>query len=93
MFIANIVTIAYFYTAPNDYTLHDAQIVFVSGQSAISNNSLACGIIDIKDDNIVEVNEEFLTISISADDSSVTVISTPSATVIITEDDNDGQCC
>ena len=62
----------------------------MSGQTAINNDSLVCGNIDIIDDNVVEVNEESLTFSISADDPPVTLITIPSATIIITEDDNDG---
>lgn len=78
-----------FGTAPNDYTSVSAQLVFVIGQNA-THNSLACGTIDIVDDNVVEVNEESLTVSISANDPSVTLITVPSAVIIINEDDNDG---
>ena len=63
--------------------------MFISGQSAF-NNSLSCATIDIIDDNVVEVNQENLIFSISADDPTVTELTLTSATVIINEDDNDG---
>ena len=63
--------------------------MFVSGQTAIQ-NALACETIDIIDDNVVEMNDESLTLSLSEDDPSVTVITAPFATVIISEEDNDG---
>lgn len=49
-----------------------------------------CGTIDIVDDNVVEENEESLTLSLSPYDPSVTLITAPFATIIIKEDDNDG---
>ena len=79
------------HVAPNDYISRDAQIVFVPGQSA-TNNFLACGTIDIIDDNVVEEDVEFLNFSISEDDPPrpITIITASSATIVITEDDNDG---
>ena len=52
--------------------------------------TLACTDLQVVDDNVVEVNEENLTLTMSADDPQVTTTTTLSATVTIMENDNDG---
>ena len=49
-----------------------------------------CANLDIINDNVVEMNEESLTLTMSADDPSVTTITASSATIVIRENDNDG---
>ena len=50
-----------------------------------------CASLDVIDDNVVEENEESLTLSLSADDPLVTTITVSSSTVDIEENDNDGK--
>ena len=49
-----------------------------------------CADLEVIDDNVVEMDEESLTLSLSADDPSVTTTTITSATVVIRENDNDG---
>ena len=50
-----------------------------------------CANLAITDDNVVEENEESLTLTLSAVDPSVTTITAAVATVLIRENDNDGK--
>ena len=52
---------------------------------------MACANLEIIDDNVVEVNEESLTLSLSPDDPSSTTTTTIYATAVIRENDNDGK--
>ena len=49
-----------------------------------------CASLEVIDDNVVEVNEESLILSLSANDPPVTRITASSCTVVIRENDNDG---
>ena len=50
-----------------------------------------CADLEVIDDNVVELNEEFLTLSLSANEQSVTMIVPYSATTVtIRENNNDG---
>ena len=51
---------------------------------------VVCASLDIINDNIVENNEEFFTVTLSADDPDVTTLTATSATIDIRENDNDG---
>lgn len=57
------------------------------GQSA---SAVLCASLEIIDDDVVEVNEESLILSLSANDPPVTRITASSATIVIRENDNDG---
>ena len=74
-------------TALGDYSALNTQLVFTTGQII---DALVCTSFDVIDDNVVEMNEESLTLLMSADDSSVTTITASSATIVIRENDNDG---
>ena len=50
-----------------------------------------CSDIDVIDDDVVEENEESFTVTLSADDPSVTTVTASSATIDIRENDNDGK--
>ena len=65
----------------------NARLVFTVGQSV---GSIVCTTLDITDDRVVENNEENLSLFLSADEPSVTIVTAMSATVVITENDNDG---
>ena len=73
--------------APGDYTALNTQIEFTNGQST---GDVVCATLDIINDNVVENNEELLTLSLSADDPPVTTLTASSATIDIRENDNDG---
>ena len=51
---------------------------------------ILCASLDIINDNVVENNEELLTVTLSADDPPVTTLTATSATIDIRENDNDG---
>ena len=51
---------------------------------------VVCASLDIINDNVVENNEEFFTVTLSADDPPVTTLTATSATIDIRENDNDG---
>ena len=74
-------------TALGDYSALNTQLVFTTGQIT---DALVCTSLDVIDDNVVEMNEESLTLLMSADDPSVTTITASSATIVIRENDNDG---
>ena len=75
--------------APDDYLIEKSQeeVVFMDGQMA---GSLACAQIQVVDDNVIEPDEETVSVSISSKSPTVTVITVASATLIIKENDNDG---
>ena len=75
------------FTASYDYASLSDQLEFSAGQSV---GAVACVNVEIIDDNVVEENEESLTLSLTPDDPSFTTITTAHATVIIRENDNDG---
>ena len=64
-------------------------LTFEFGQTV---GAVVCANLAINDDNIVEENEENLTVTLSADDPPVTTITASSARVLIRENDNDGKC-
>ena len=76
-------------TAPGDYSSLSAQVTFTVGQRA-ANGSVTCAQLDVVDDNVVEVNEESLSLSLSPDEPDVTTLAASTATVVIRENDNDG---
>ena len=80
-------SLLHLYTAPGDYSSLNTQLVFTTGQTA---GAVVCASLDVIDDNVVEMNEESLTLTMSADDPSVTTITASSATITIRENDNDG---
>ena len=61
--------------------------MFTNGQMT---GDVVCARLDIINDNVVENNEEFLTVNLSADDPPVTTLTATSATINIRENDNDG---
>ena len=61
--------------------------MFTDGQTA---GAVVCASLDIINDNVVENNEESLTLSLSANDPPVTTITASSATIVTRENDNDG---
>ena len=65
----------------------NANLVFTEGQSV---GSIVCARLDITDDSVVKNNEENFSLFLSADEPSVTIVTAASATVVITENDNDG---
>ena len=65
----------------------NAGLVFTAGQSV---GSVVCARLEIIDDSVVENNNENLGLFLSADEPSVTIVTAASATVVITENDNDG---
>ena len=75
-------------SAPGDYTPLNAQLQFSFGQMA---GTVMCANLAITDDNVVEENEESITLTLSADDPPVTTITASGATVLIRENDNDGK--
>ena len=52
--------------------------------------AVVCASLDIVNDNVVENNEEFLTVTLSADDPRIATLTATSATIDIRENDNDG---
>ena len=74
-------------TAPGDYSALNTQLVFTAGQTA---GAVVCESLDVIDDNVVEINEESLTLTMSGDDPSITTITASSTTIVIRENDNDG---
>lgn len=72
---------------PGDYISLNMQLLFEIGQTA---GAIVCANLTIIDDNVVEENEESLTLSLSADDPPVTTITASSAVAVIRENDNDG---
>ena len=77
--------------APGDYTalgVSNGQILFTSGQSA---GAVECINLKVIDDNVIEIDEESLMFTISADDPAVTTITASTATIAIRENDNDGK--
>ena len=52
--------------------------------------AVVCATLDIINDNVVENEEELLTVTLSADDPPVTTLTATSATIDIRENDNDG---
>ena len=62
--------------------------MFVGGQSV---GAVVCANLDVIDDNVVEMNEESLTVTLMADDPPVTTVTASSATIVIRENDNDGK--
>ena len=75
-------------SAPGDYTPLNAQLHFSFGQMA---GDVVCANLAIIDDNVVEEDEESLTLTLSAVNPSVTTITASVATVLIRENDNDGK--
>ena len=73
--------------APGDYSALSTQLVFTSGQMT---GDVVCASLNIVNDSVVENNEELLTVTLSADDPSVTTLTATSATIDIRENDNDG---
>ena len=61
--------------------------MFTVGQTA---GAIVCASLNVINDNVVEANEESLTLMIVADDPPVTTVTANSATVVIRENDNDG---
>ena len=55
-----------------------------------STGEVACADLLVTDDNVVEVDQETLTLTMSADDPPVTTTIALTATVSIGESDNDG---
>ena len=51
---------------------------------------VVCASLDIINDNVVENNEEFFTVTLSADDPPVTTLTATSTTIDIRENYNDG---
>jgi hypothetical protein len=51
---------------------------------------VVCASLEIINDNVVENNEELLTVTLSADNPLVTTLTATSATIDIRENDNDG---
>ena len=74
-------------TAPGDYSALNTQIVFTNGQMT---GDIVCATLDIIDDNVVEENEELLSLTLTADDPPVTTLTASSATIDIRENNNDG---
>ena len=66
----------------------NARLVFTAGQSV---GDVACAMLDIVDDTAVERDGETLSLSLSPDEPSVTVVTAVFATVEINENDNDGK--
>ncbi len=75
------------HAAPGDYSALNTQLVFTNGQMT---GDVVCASLDIINDDIVENNEELLTVTLSADDPLVTTLTATSATIDIRENDNDG---
>ena len=75
------------FVAPGDYLALNARLVFTVGQSV---GSIVCTRLNITDDRVVENNEENLSLFLSADEPSVTIVTAMSSTVVITQNDNDG---
>jgi hypothetical protein len=75
------------HAAPGDYSALNTQLVFTNGQMT---GDVVCASLDIINDNVVENNEELLTVTLSADDPPVTTLTATSATIDIRENDNDG---
>lgn len=73
--------------APGDYSALSTQLAFTSGQMT---GDVVCASLNIVNDSVVENNEELLTVTLSADDPSVTTLTATSATIDIRENDNDG---
>ena len=73
--------------APGDYSALNTQLVFTNGQMT---GDVLCVSLDIINDNVIENNEEFFNITLSADDPPVTILTATSATIDIRENDNDG---
>ena len=52
---------------------------------------IVCATLDIIDDNVVEENEELLSLTLTANDPPVTTLTASSATINIRENNNDGK--
>lgn len=77
-----------FYPAPGDYVDLNTKITFISGQST---GGVACAVLVVVDDDVVEKDEESLSLTLSADEPLVTTTTVVAATVTIKEKDNDGK--
>ena len=78
----------YLHAAPNDYVALNTMLVFTLGQTA---GDMACASLDIVDDTAIERDGEDITLSLSPVEPAVTVVTASSATVAITENNNDGR--
>ena len=74
------------HAAPGDYLALYTQVVFTNGQMT---GDVVCASLEIINETVVENNEEFLTVTLSADDPLITILTAISATIDIRENDND----
>ena len=86
--IATLNHIFSFRSAPGDYEVLNTQLVFAIGSST---GAVVCADLQVIDDNVIEEDEEILTLTMSADDPPVTVTTVLVAAVTIRENDNDGK--